>query len=83
MKTNERQVDGERFFSSERFLSIGCILYVLLSFRIVVMTNKLSDIDLLVSVAWAVQAETDVCDTCSFIMAATFRNWYPRMHDLI
>ena len=54
-----------------------------MSFRIVVMTNKLSDIDLLVSVAWAVQAETEVCDTYSFIMADTFRNWYPRMHDLI
>ena len=54
-----------------------------MSFRIVVTTNKLSDIDLLVSVAWAVQAETEVCDTCSFIMADTFRNWYPRMHDLI
>ena len=47
------------------------------------MTNKLSDIDLLVSVAWAVQAEIEVCDTCSFIMADTFRNWYLRMHDLI
>ena len=45
-----------------------------MSFRIVVMTHKLSDIDLLVSVARAVQAETEVCDTCSFIMADTFRN---------
>ena len=54
-----------------------------MSFRIVVMTNKLSDIDLLVSVAWAVQAETEDCDTYRFIMADTFRNWYPRMHDLI
>ena len=49
MKTNERQVDGERFFSFN-VPNIRCILYVLMSFRIVVMTNKLSDIDLLVSV---------------------------------
>ena len=49
MKTNERQVDGERFFFYVP--NIRCILFVLMSFRIVVMTNKLSDIDLLVSVA--------------------------------
>ena len=72
VKTNERQVEGERFFFYVP--NVGCILYLLMSFRIVVMTNKLSEIDLLVSVAWAVQAETDVCDTCSFIMADTFRN---------
>ena len=72
MKTNERQVNGERFFFYVP--NIRCILFVLMSFIIVVMTNKLSDIDLLVSVVCAVQAETDVCDTCSFIMADTFRN---------
>ena len=49
MKTNERQVDGERFFSYVP--NIRCILFALMSFRIVVMTNKLSDIDLFVSVA--------------------------------
>ena len=48
VKTNERQVDGERFFYVP---NIRCILFVLMSFRIVIMTNKLSDIDLLVSVA--------------------------------
>ena len=48
MKTNERQVDGEPFFYVP---NIRCILFVLMSFIIVVMTNKLSDIDLLVSVA--------------------------------